>query len=218
MKKQHDFRLHLVTDRALSLGRDLVTIVDAAVQGGVTVVQLREKDCATREFVNLGRAVAKRLEGTGVPLLINDRVDVALAVGTDGVHIGQSDMDYTDARRLLGPEAIIGLSVESVADVQAAETLNVDYLGLSPVFVTPTKQELEQQLGLEGVAAIRRCSRHQLVAIGGIHSDNMNTILQAGADGIAVVSAICSAPDPVQATAQLFASFHPKRPFSTAAI
>lgn len=207
MKKNADFRLHLVTDRALSLGRDLLTIVDAAVQGGVTVVQLREKDCSTRDFIELGRVVARRLKGTTVPLLINDRVDVALTVGADGVHVGQSDMPYADARRLLGPEAIIGLSVESVADAEVAEELDVAYLGLSPVFVTPTKRELEQQLGLEGVSAIRKRSRHNLVAIGGIHSDNMNAILDAGADGIAVVSAICSAADPVQATNQLFTRF-----------
>jgi len=167
------------------------------------VVQLREKACATLEFVELGRAVAALLRKTPVPLLINDRVDVALAISADGVHIGQSDMPYADARRLLGPEAIIGLSVESEADALAAETLDVDYLGLSPVFTTPTKTELTKQLGLEGVAGIRRLSRHRLVAIGGIHRENVPAILEAGADGVAVVSAICSAPDPLQATRQL---------------
>lgn len=195
--------LHLVTDRNLSLGRDLLDIVKAAVQGGVSVVQLREKECATREFVDLGRAVSSLLRQSSVPLLINDRVDVALAVGADGVHIGQSDMSYSDARRLLGPGAIIGLSVESEAHALEADVLDVDYLGLSPVFTTPTKNELTNQLGLEGVANIRRVSRHRLVAIGGIHRENVSTILKSGADGIAVVSAICSAPDPLQATRQL---------------
>ncbi len=195
--------LHLVTDRSLSLGRDLIEIVQAAVQGGVSLVQLREKTCDTRTFVELGKAVAAILKGTSVPLLINDRVDVALAVGADGVHIGQSDMPYADARRLLGPEAIIGLSVESDADALAAETLDVDYLGLSPVFTTPTKTELTKQLGLEGVAAIRHISRHRLVAIGGLNSNNIPAVLSAGADGIAAVSAICSAPDPMLATQQL---------------
>ena len=195
--------LHLVTDRSLSLGRDLLDIVRAAVQGGVSVVQLREKTCATREFIELGRAVSALLQSTSVPLLINDRVDVALAVGADGVHIGQSDMPYAEARRLLGPDAIIGLSVESQDHALAAEALDVDYLGLSPVFTTPTKQELQEQLGLEGVAGIRRLSRHRLVAIGGIHDENIAAVLQSGADGVAVVSAICSAPDPVQATRQL---------------
>jgi len=195
--------LHLVTDRGLSLGRDLLDIVQAAVQGGISAVQLREKACATLEFVALGRAVAALLRETPVPLLINDRIDVALAIGADGVHIGQSDMPYADARRLLGPEAIIGLSVESEADALAAEALDVNYLGLSPVFTTPTKTELTRQLGLKGVANIRRLSRHRLVAIGGIHCKNVTAILEAGADGVAVVSAICSAPDPLQATLQL---------------
>ena len=195
--------LHLVTDRNLSLGRDLLDIVQAAVQGGVSVVQLREKECDTREFVELGRAVAAVLKPAGVPLLINDRVDVALAVGADGVHIGQSDMPYADARRLLGSEAIIGLSVESEAHALAAEALDVDYLGLSPVFTTPTKSELTAQLGLDGVNRIRRISRHRLVAIGGLHSGNIASVLRSGADGVAVVSAICSAVDPLQATRQL---------------
>lgn len=201
--KPFNLNLHLVTDRSLSLGRDLLDIVQAAVQGGVSVVQLREKECATREFVELGRSVSSLLQQSSVPLLINDRVDVALAVGANGVHIGQSDMSYNDARHLLGSDAIIGLSVESEAHALAAENLDVDYLGLSPVFTTPTKRELKEQLGLEGVAAIRRVSRHRLVAIGGIHRDNISAILKSGADGVAVVSAICSAPDPLQATRQL---------------
>ena len=195
--------LHLVTDRSLSLGRDLLDIVQAAVQGGVSVVQLRDKECDTREFVELGRAVAAVLKPAGIPLLINDRVDVALVVGADGVHIGQSDMPYADARHLLGPEAIIGLSVESEAHALAAEVLDVDYLGLSPVFTTPTKSELTVQLGLDGVNRIRRISRHRLVAIGGLHCGNIASVLNSGADGVAVVSAICSAVDPLQATRQL---------------
>lgn len=198
--KPYNLGLHLVTDRSLSLGRDLLDIVLAAVQGGVSVVQLREKACATREFVDLGRAVSSVLQRSSVPLVINDRVDVALAVGADGVHIGQSDMAYADARRLLGSDAIIGLSVESEEHALAAETLDVDYLGLSPVFTTPTKSELTRQLGLEGVAGIRRLSRHRLVAIGGIHRENIAAVLKSGADGVAVVSAICSASDPLQAT------------------
>jgi thiamine-phosphate pyrophosphorylase len=201
--KSKKLDLHLVTDRSLALGRSLFDIIEAAVHGGISVVQLREKNCATREFVALGRAVLDVLQGTSVPLIINDRVDIALAIGASGVHIGQSDMAYADARRLLGPDAIIGLSVESRADALAAEKLDVDYLGLSPVFTTPTKSELTQELGLQGVADIRQVSRHRLIAIGGIHSKNMRAVLNAGANGIAVVSAICSAPDPQQATQEL---------------
>lgn len=201
--KAFNLDLHLVTDRELCRGRDLLDIVQAAVQGGVSVIQLREKDCATRDFVEFGRALMAVLKPTAIPLLINDRIDIALAVGADGVHIGQSDMNYVDARRLLGAGAIIGLSVESEIHALEAEDLDVDYLGLSPVFVTPTKSELKQQLGLEGVARIRQISRHQLVAIGGLHVGNIPSVLKAGADGVAVVSAICSAADPLQATRQL---------------
>ncbi len=199
------FRLHLVTDRALSLGRELSEIVVAAAAGGVDLVQLREKNCSTREFVELGRALHPLLRERGVPLIINDRVDVALAIGADGVHLGQSDMAYGDARRLLGEGAIIGLSVESAADAQAAEALDVSYLGISPVFTTVTKAELESGLGLAGVAAIRRISRHRLVAIGGIHVGNAGDVLASGADGLAVVSAICSASEPKGASAELAA-------------
>ncbi len=199
------FRLHLVTDRALALGRQLTEVVAAAAAGGVDLVQLREKDCSTREFVELGRALHPLLRERGVPLIINDRVDVALAIGADGVHLGQSDMTYGDARRLLGEQAIVGLSVESVADARAAETLDVSYLGISPVFTTATKAELEAGLGLEGVAAIRRISRHLLVAIGGIHAGNAADVLASGADGLAVVSAICSAAEPKGASAELAA-------------
>lgn len=192
--------LHLVTDRNLSRGRHLLEIVRAAVAGGVRVVQLREKDCSTREFLELGRAVAAELKPRSVPLLINDRVDIALAIGADGVHIGQSDMPYSEARLLLGPKALIGLSVESVADALAAEPFDVAYLGLSPVYATATKSDLKQPLGLSGIREIQAVSRHRLVAIGGIHAGNTRDILAAGADGVAVVSAICSADDPAQAT------------------
>lgn len=201
--KQLNLDLHLVTDRELCRGRDLIDIVQAAVQGGVSIVQLREKECPTRDFIEFGRAIMAVLKPTAIPLLINDRIDIALAIGADGVHIGQSDMPYGDARRLLGPDAIIGLSVESEAHALEAEDLDVDYLGLSPVFVTPTKSELTQQLGLKGVGRIRQISRHRLVAIGGLHIGNIPSVLEAGADGVAVVSAICSAVDPLQAAQQL---------------
>lgn len=190
------YDLHLVTDRHLTLGRSLTDIVQAAVAGGVNLVQLREKNCTTREFIELGQALKQLLRPYHVPLIINDRVDVALAVGAAGVHVGQSDMPSSQVRQLLGPQALIGLSVESVEDACAAERFDVDYLGISPVFVTPTKGELTRPLGLEGVRQIRAATRHRLVAIGGINSDNAAAVVAAGADGLAVVSAICSAPDP----------------------
>lgn len=193
-------RLHLVTDRSLTLGRSLVDIVRAAAEGGVSVVQLREKDCSTRDFVELARTVSIELKKQDIPLIINDRVDVALAVGAEGVHIGQSDMPYAMARELMGPQALIGLSVETLEQAREADKLDVDYLGLSPVFSTTTKADIAPPLGLDGVRRIRETSRHKLVAIGGIHDGNAAEVMAAGADGLAVVSAICSAPDPVAAT------------------
>jgi len=195
--------LHLVTDRNLTLGRSLIDIVRAAAAGGVSVVQLREKDCSTRDFVELGRAVCAELNKLNIPLIINDRIDVALAVGADGVHIGQSDMPYTMARELMGPDALIGLSVETPEQAAAAQHLDVDYLGLSPVFSTTTKADIAPPLGLAGVRRIRTESRHRLIAIGGINQDNAIDVINAGADGLAVVSAICSAKDPQTAAANL---------------
>lgn len=190
--------LHLVTDRNLTLGRTLIDIIQAAVAGGVSVVQLREKHCSTQEFVELARSVMEELRGKA-PLIINDRIDVALASGADGVHIGQNDMPYAEARQLMGSKALIGLSVENLEQAQAAESLDVDYLGLSPVFTTATKADIAPPLGLPGVRQIRAISRHQLVAIGGINQENAAQVISAGADGLAIVSAICSANDPQKA-------------------
>ena len=191
----YDWTLYLVTDRRQAGTRPLEELVAAAVRGGVTAVQLREKDCATREFVELARALRTLLAPLGIPLIVNDRADVALAAGADGVHVGQSDMDCRDVRRLLGPSAVIGLSVENLQQAVAAPP-EADYLGVGPVFSTPTKTDTGPEWGLEGLAALRRVSRRQLVAIGGIHADNAAHVIGCGADGIAVVSAICAARDP----------------------
>lgn len=198
-----DLSLYLVTDRELSLGRSTADIVRAAVAGGVTCVQLREKHCATREFVAEARAVRELLAGTGVPLIINDRIDVALAVGADGVHLGQTDMHIADARRLTGPDMLIGISAECVADAIRAQAEGADYVGISPVFATPTKTDTAPALGREGVAAIRAAVSLPLVGIGGIGPDNAAEVIRAGCDGIAVVSAIVSAPDPREAASRL---------------
>ena len=197
------FKLYLVTDRDLSLGRPLEEIVSEAVAGGVTMVQLREKDAATGEFVELGRRLMSLLKPLGVPLIINDRVDVALAIDADGVHIGQSDMSYADARRLLGPDKIIGLSVENFEDLEAANKLDVDYIGISPVYGTPTKTDTAEPFGLEGLRKAVEMSVHPTVAIGGMNVATVGEVIAAGADGVAVVSAICSAPSPRAAAAEL---------------
>ena len=162
----------------------------------VTCVQLREKDVGTREFLDEARAVQAALRGTGVPLIVNDRVDVALAIGADGVHLGQQDLPLADARRLGPPGWIVGVSAESVADAVHAERDGADYVGVSPVFATPTKTDHAAPLGLAGLRAIRAATKLPLVAIGGIHAGNARKVVWAGADGLAVVSAIVAADDP----------------------
>lgn len=201
--RPEQLRLYLVTDRGLSLGRDIEWIVSEAVRGGVTMVQLREKDIDTRDFIALARRLRGVLAPAGVPLIINDRVDVALAVDADGVHIGQSDMPYADARRLLGPDKIIGLSVETLDQLREANSLDVDYIAVSPVYSTPTKTDTAPPFGLEGLLEAVRLSRHPGVAIGGMNTVTAPAVLATGIDGIAVVSAICSATDPCAAAAEL---------------
>ncbi len=196
-------RLYLVTDRALSMGRELEWVVEEAVRGGVTMVQLREKDTDTREFVELALRLQPVLRDAGVPLIINDRIDVALAVDADGVHIGQSDMPYEIARRLLGPEKIIGLSVENMLQVKEANSLDVDYIGISPVYATTTKTDTAPPFGLEGLREAVKLSVHPTVAIGGMNAATAPEVLKTGVDGIAVVSAICSAPSPYLAALEL---------------
>ena len=195
--------IYLVTDRSLCRNRPLTDVVMQAVQGGVAYIQLREKDISTRLFVEEATAIKKIMEPYGIPLIINDRIDVALACGAEGVHIGQDDMPYAIARKLMGIKAIIGLSVETWADVEESERLDVDYIGISPIFPTPTKTDTKGAWGLEGLAKIKAFSCHPLVAIGGINETNAKEVIAAGADCIAVVSAICAAADPAAATRNL---------------
>lgn len=193
---RRQLRLYLVTDQALTRGRSLEDVVAAAVAGGVGCVQLREKALATGEFLAQALALKRLLAPVGVPLVINDRIDVALACGADGVHLGQSDLPPEEARRLLPPHVFIGWSVETPQDVRRAASLPVDYLGVSPVFATPTKTDTSPAWGLAGLRQVRAMTALPLVAIGGIHCGNAAEVLRAGADGLAVVSALCAADDP----------------------
>ena len=194
-----DLRLYLVTDQALCRGRTLADVVDAAVQGGATCVQLREKQLSTRELLDQALALKALLAPRGIPLVINDRIDVALACGAEGVHLGQSDMPAQEARRLLPRHVFIGWSVETPEDVLRSAQLPVDYLGVSPVFATATKTDTKTPWGLDGLRRVREMTRLPLVAIGGIHAGNAAQVMAAGADGLAVVSALCSADDPCAA-------------------
>ncbi len=198
-----DLSVYLVIGRDFTLGRDLLRLVAEAVAGGVTLVQLREKEATPREFAELARALKAMLTPTRTPLFINDNVEIAHLVEAEGVHLGQSDLPVARARELLGPGVRIGLSVETRAQALAAETLDVDYLGVSPIFATPSKTDTGAPWGLDGLAWLRAHSRHRLVAIGGINASNAGQIIRAGADGVAVISAIASAPDPCQAAGAL---------------
>ncbi|GAB7080201.1 thiamine phosphate synthase [Megalodesulfovibrio paquesii] len=212
MRPRLDYRAYLVTNRALCLGRDLLDVVAAAVQGGVTLVQIREKDADARDFVELGRALKELLDRHRIPLLVNDRVDVAQAIGAAGVHVGQSDIPFIDVRRILGPEAIIGLSIDTMEQALAVPDLDQvlggaglgpDYLGVGPIYPTATKADAGEAWGLEKLTALRRQSHQTLVGIGGITAQNAPDVIRAGADGVAVVSAIVSAPDPAAAAREL---------------
>jgi thiamine-phosphate pyrophosphorylase len=196
-----DYSLYLVTDRGLASNRATLDIVRAAVRGGTSCVQLREKQCSTREFIEEALAIRAFLKREGILFLINDRVDVAQAVGADGVHLGQNDMPLKMARTILGDSMIIGISAESVADAVAAEREGADYLGVSPIFATATKTDTALPLGLAGLREIRKAVRIPLVGIGGLNKHNAADVIRHGADGVAVVSAIVAADDP-QAAAQ----------------
>ena len=204
MKLQNiDYSLYLVTDRDLARDRSTLEIVSAAVQGGATVVQLREKECPTRDFIEQALKIKEFLKAGRVPLIINDRVDVAQAVNADGVHLGQTDMPLEMAQSLLGDTMLIGISAESLQDAIEAEKGGADYLGVSPIYATPTKTDTAPPLGLEGLREIRETVRLPLVGIGGLNKDNSADVIRYGADGVAVVSAIVAAGDPEAAAREL---------------
>ena len=206
MKRQPDYSLCLVTDARLGGGRPLSDLVRAAVEGGVTLVQLREKDGSARSILAQAAALRALLAPRAVPLIVNDRLDLALAAGADGVHLGQGDLPCAVARRLAGPDFLLGVSVSSPAEAAQAESEGADYLGVSPVFDTPTKRDTPSATGLAGLRAIRAATRLPLVAIGGIHAGNAAEVIRAGADGVAVVSAIMAARDPRAAAHALAAA------------
>ena len=204
-------QLCLVTDSTLANGRSLAAVVAAAVKGGVTMVQLREKTASTRAFIEQARVLKRLLAPLRVPLLINDRIDVALAVGADGAHVGQHDMPVALARQLLGPAAIIGLSITELGEVRGEDVKLADYLGVGPVFAQSTKLDATPPLGLDGLAEVRRATSKPIVAIGGVSAANAAAVRSAGADGIAVVSAIMGADDPMAAAAALASAPNPGR-------
>ncbi|WP_299622801.1 thiamine phosphate synthase [uncultured Tateyamaria sp.] len=192
-------RLYLVTDSALCRHLGLVETVVQAVAGGVTMVQLRAKDATTPERVSMALALKAALAGTGVPLLINDDVEAAVAADVDGAHIGQGDMQPAQARNILGPHKILGLSCETSDAVLAADPGIVDYLGIGPVFGTATKADHETPIGFDGLERLVRLSALPTVAIGGLKAQHQKQVLATGSKGQAIVSAICGQADPKEA-------------------
>jgi thiamine-phosphate pyrophosphorylase len=194
----------LVTDAAMTARRGLVDTVRAAVDGGVTVVQLRDKHMPDAEQIALAAALQDVLVPRGIPLVVNDRPAVARAVGAAGLHIGQDDGDPAAARAIIGPDAILGLSVTHAGEVATVDPALVDYVGLGPVFATGTKPDAAPPLGLDGLRAVGASLPVPFVAIGGIDAGNAGAVMATGAAGIAVVSAICAAEDPRAAAAALW--------------
>lgn len=196
------YKLYLVTDDQQDL-ETLKFVVEKAVAGGVTMVQVREKHGDVRAFIERAEAVKSVLAGTGVPLIINDRVDVALAVDADGLHLGQSDMPATIARKLIGSDKILGLSIETEQQLQEADDLPIDYIGLSALFETQTKTNLKKYWGYEGIKLALETTKLPIVGIGGINESNIPRLVETGIHGLALVSAICHAEDPKKATQYL---------------
>ena len=206
-----DLSLYLVTDSAMCHQFGLAATVSTAVGAGVSVVQLRDADATDDELVKLGRAVMAVLHGTGVPLIVNDRVHLVEAIGAMGAHVGQGDLEVEQARALLGATAILGLSVQTLDHVKAARKhadRTLDYLGGGPVWGTATKLNAATPGGVERLRQITSASPWPCVAIGGINLERLGQVRQAGAAGAAVVSAICGRPDVAAATGELRAAWN----------
>jgi thiamine-phosphate pyrophosphorylase len=203
--KPIDLRLNAIVDAERAGGHDLADLARRVAEGGATMVQLRDKRSDTRAMVEEARAIKAALAPFAIPFVVNDRVDVALAGGADGVHIGPDDMTVEDARALLGPEAIIGLSIKTVDEAATAPVRLIDYAGIGGIFATTSKQQKSPPIGTEGFARVaevlrRRAPALPLCGIAGIDAGNAAAVIAAGADGVAVISALSLNPDPAAAT------------------
>jgi thiamine-phosphate pyrophosphorylase len=195
--------LHVLTDREWSRGRDTLTVASAALDGGATVIQLRDKKATTRTLVEEGLALRALTRERGALLIINDRIDVALAIEADGAHVGQDDMPVALARKLLGPDRLLGISAGNLQEAHVAVASGADYLGVGPIYTTNTKADAGEPIGLSLLTELASRYSTPLIAIGGIKTDNTAAALQAGATGIAVITAVVNAQDIVAATCQL---------------
>jgi thiamine-phosphate pyrophosphorylase len=203
-----DLRLNAIVDPECAGGYAIADLAARCARGGATLVQLRNKHSETRALIEEARAIKQALAPFAVPFVVNDRVDVAMASGADGVHLGRDDMAVEDARRLLGPNAIVGLSIKSVAEAEAARLDLVDYVGSGGVYATSSKQQKNAPIGPAGLARVIAALRHRAPAlpvcgIAGIDASNAAEVIAAGADGVAVISALSLVPSPETAARQL---------------
>ena len=205
-----DLSLYVVLDRTASAGRDLEVILDATLAGGCRMIQLREKEWPSGRLLPLAERMRDRCRRAGATFIVNDRVDLALAVGADGVHLGQDDLPPRAARPLLRPGMVLGRSTHSVGQAREAQADGADYIAVGSMFPTRTKPDF-QLVGPELIRAIRPETRSPLVGIGGVTRENVAEVIRAGADGVAVISAVCGAPDPAAATREFLAAIRAAR-------
>ena len=198
-----DLRVYVITTTLPHLGRDHFAIAEAAARGGATVLQFRDKTMPDAEFASTASRILSIARKNGVPLLVNDRVEIAAAIGADGVHVGRADAAVRDIRRLLPPGMIVGASATCYDEAIAASDAGADYLGVGPIFSTASKANAAPPLGLGELARICGDVKLPVVAIGGIHAGNLKSIVEAGAAGAAVIAAVAEAADPTAATAEL---------------
>ncbi len=210
-ERKVDWSVYVITDHRAVGERAILDVVRAAIRGGASVVQLREKTATTREMVELGQALYEVTRQAGIPLIVNDRLDVALAVGAEGVHVGHDDMPVSLARRLIGPNLILGASPETLGEARQMERDGADYLGVGDVYGTPSKSDAGTPIGFHGLTEVIRAVSIPVVAIGGITLENAGAVIQAGAAGVAVISAVVGAPDPEAAARRLRELVNAKR-------
>jgi len=198
-----NYRLYLVIGREACRGKDLVSVATAAIRGGVDIVQIREKDLSDADFLQVAQSLSAALQEYKVPLIVNDRLAIARAIHADGIHVGNSDISPVAIKKIWPDIPLIGYSVESFSQLWSEQAEAADYLGISPVFRTPTKTDTVTEWGLEGISRIRAHSAQPLVAIGNMNRTNVQEVIRSGADCIAVVSAICGADDPFRAASEI---------------
>lgn len=190
-----DYSLYLITDRSFLKGRSLKTVVEDSILGGATMVQVREKNISTREFFKVALEVKEVTDHYKIPLIINDRIDIAQAINADGVHLGQDDMPLKIARKILGKNKIIGISAGTLEEALEAERDGADYLGIGAIFYTGTKKDIDVPLGIETLKDIYQNINIPAVAIGGINENNFREVLATGVNGISIISAILGKED-----------------------